>query len=55
MLKNIGDKFLSLFVHLFNLSIKSGKVPTRWKKVIVKTIPKNKTQKIIQETKDPFH
>ena len=45
MLKNISDKFLSLFVHLFNLSIKSGKVPTRWKKVIVKMIPKKQDSK----------
>jgi hypothetical protein len=45
MLKNSGDKFLSVFVHLFNLSIKSGKVPTRWKKVIVKMIPKKQDSK----------
>ena len=40
MLKNIVDHFIKVFVHLFNLSIKFGKVPVRWKKVIVKMIPK---------------
>ena len=40
MIKNIGDKFLKIFVHLFNLSIKNGKIPARWKKVNVKMIPK---------------
>jgi hypothetical protein len=40
MLKNIGDHFIKVSVHLYNLSIKFGKVPVRWKKVIVKMIPK---------------
>ena len=45
MLKNIGDRFIEVFVHLFNLSIKSGEVPVRWKKVIVKMIPKKSDSK----------
>ena len=40
-----ADKFIEVFVHLFNLSIKSGEVPVRWKKVIVKMIPKKSDSK----------
>ena len=45
MLKNIGDHFIKVFVHLFNVSINFGKVPVRWKKVIVKMIPKKADSK----------
>ncbi len=45
MVKNNGDHFIKVFVHLFNLSIKFGKVPVRWKKVFVKMIPKKTDSK----------
>jgi hypothetical protein len=40
MLRNLGDNFKRILVHLLNLAIKSGKIPSRWKQVIVKMIPK---------------
>ena len=41
MLKNVGINIKKVIVHLFNISINTGKVPSRWKKVIVKMIPKS--------------
>jgi len=40
MLKNLGDNFLQVLVHLFNTSIQNSETPQRWKKGIVKMIPK---------------
>ena len=39
MLKNLGENFLKVLVHLFNTSIKNNEIPSRWKKGIVKMIP----------------
>lgn len=44
MLKNVGNKFKQIILHLFRLSIK-GDIPKRWKKVIVKMIPKKADNK----------
>ncbi len=40
MLKNLGDNFLQVLVHLFNTTIQNSETPQRWKKGIVKMIPK---------------
>jgi hypothetical protein len=41
MLKNLGENYLKVLVHLFNTSIQKGKAPKRWKKGIVKTDAKD--------------
>ncbi len=39
MIKKLGPNFRKIICHLLNLSIKTGKIPKRWKVAIVKMIP----------------
>jgi hypothetical protein len=39
LLKNINNKLKVVLVHLFRIVIKTAKIPTGWKQVIVKMIP----------------
>ena len=48
LLKNINKKFKLVLLHLFNTIITSMIIPNRWKKVIVRMIPKT-----VNNKKDP--
>jgi hypothetical protein len=48
LLKNINKKFKIVFLHLFHTILKTMIMPKRWKKVIVRMIPKKQDGK-----KDP--
>ena len=40
LLKNLNSKFKFVFLHLFRTTIKTVIIPSRWKKVLVRMIPK---------------
>ena len=48
LLKNMSKKFKLVFIHLFRTILKTMIIPDRWKKVIVRMIPKKEDNK-----KDP--
>ena len=50
LLKNINKKFKIVFLHLFRTILKTMIIPTRWKKVFVRMIPKKQDGK-----KDPIN
>ena len=45
MLKNITNNFKEVLLHMYQVSITNNEIPSRWKKIVVKMIPKKSENK----------